>query len=214
MLTLKSLIAEALLNGWATGSGKIEFLQWQMDQVGATSIPIRTGQEPIALLKPVAKADAHPNSLSAIYGTGSQPLHTDGAHLPEPPDIVILACESTSNVATRLWKTPGSFIKPPPIYVHHGIFAVLAGRDSFYSTAYPDRRYRFDPGCMVPCDQRARQAVTYFSGLEAEAVEHHWSEPDLVLAIDNKRVLHARSSAEDEPNRQIKRLAMRLPKDS
>ena len=48
------------------------------------------GDAPVSVLRPAEASAAHPRSLSAPYGLGQQPLHTDGAHLPDPPDIVVL----------------------------------------------------------------------------------------------------------------------------
>jgi hypothetical protein len=210
-LRLESIVAEARQKGWAVGRGSLESLRSQISTIKAVEVPLRQGEPPISLLKPVTEEMAQPNSLSAKYGTGPQPLHTDGAHLSKPPDIVILACEGISAVSTKLWRNSDPFVRFPPHYVQHGIFAVLAGRNSFYAPAYSNRLFRFDPGCMVPCDKRARQAVGYFELALSEATEHQWSEPDLVLAIDNRKSLHARSAAESEPDREIKRLALHLP---
>lgn len=209
-LDLKAMVAEAHKTGWAVGSGAIEMLQWQVATIEAAEVPIRKGDPPVSLLRPVSEKDAHPNSLSAQYGTGAQPLHTDGAHLPDPPDILILACETPSSVSTKLWRNATLFAQPVPSFLRHGVFAVLAGRNSFYATAHENRRFRYDPGCMVPCDKRAREAVEYFETALSDAVEHHWAEPNTILVIDNRKVLHARSSAAEEPGRQIKRLALRL----
>lgn len=213
-LRLESLVADAKQNGWAVGSGSLENLRWQVSTIRATEVPLRRGEPPISLLRPVADTEAHPNSLSAKYGTGAQPLHTDGAHLLVPPDIVILGCETISQIPTKLWRNADPFVRFPPQYLRHGVFAVLAGRNSFYATAYSNRAFRFDPGCMVPCDKRAREAVAHFEDALGDAVDHLWNEPGLVLAIDNRKLLHARSSAESEPDREIQRLALRLPGDT
>jgi alpha-ketoglutarate-dependent taurine dioxygenase len=98
------------------------------------------------------------------------------------------------------------------MHLEHGVFAVLAGKNSFYSTAYVRGTFRFDPGCMVPCDQRSHQTVKYFEHALGESVEHAWDSPGKILVIDNRRTLHARASAEAEPDREMQRLALHLPK--
>ncbi|MGA4975254.1 TauD/TfdA family dioxygenase [Streptomyces cinereoruber] len=94
--------------------------------------------------------------------------------------------------------------------VQHGVFLVSSGNDSFFATAYASRRLRYDPGCMLPADARARKAAQFFEQAATTATEHHWSEPGQVLLIDNRRVLHARGSAAHEPQREIQRLSFYL----
>ena len=63
---------------------------------------------------------------------------------------------------------------------------------------------------MVPCDARARQAVRYFDEAIKSAVEHSWSQSGKILVIDNRYVLHARASAIEEPEREIRRVSFYL----
>lgn len=178
-----------------------------------TEVPTRRGGPALSTLRPVAPAEAQPNSLSARYGTGSQPLHTDGAHLPKPPDIVVLACAGTSTTPTRLWNPKGrGFLWDAWHLVRHGVFLVSSGNDSFFATAYDVGLgvFRYDPGCMLPADERARKVTQHFETAMSDATDHHWSEPGLVLLIDNRRVLHARASADHEPQREIQRLSFNL----
>ncbi|WP_433870706.1 TauD/TfdA family dioxygenase [Saccharopolyspora sp. CA-218241] len=97
-----------------------------------------------------------------------------------------------------------------PVYALHGVFLISSGNDSFFATPYASGRLRYDPGCMLPCDARARQAVQFFDEAATSATEHAWSEPGQVLLIDNRRVLHARASAVDEPHREIQRVSFHL----
>ncbi|MEU1439349.1 TauD/TfdA family dioxygenase [Streptomyces sp. NPDC005786] len=73
---------------------------------------------------------------------------------------------------------------------------------------------RYDPGCMLPCDARARQAMQFFQESESLADEHQWNEPGQVLLIDNRRALHARASAEHEPQREIQRISFHLKRET
>ncbi|UGY93916.1 TauD/TfdA family dioxygenase [Streptomyces gobiensis] len=90
-----------------------------------------------------------------------------------------------------------------------------SGNDSFFATAYDVglARFRYDPGCMLPADARARKAAQFFETVMSDATDHHWSEPGLVLLIDNRRVLHARASADHEPQREIQRLSFFLNRE-
>src|SRR5580704_10624045 len=53
----------------------------------------RAGQK-IESLSPTVQAGANSKSLSAMHGLGSFPMHTDGAHLLQPPRFVVLVCAS------------------------------------------------------------------------------------------------------------------------
>ncbi|GAA2227348.1 hypothetical protein GCM10010360_57090 [Streptomyces nogalater] len=185
--------------------------------LGWKEVPIRKGGPAISTLRPVDQEEAEPNSLSARYGKGAQPLHTDGAHLPEPPDIVVLACETTSTTPTRLWswgRVGGRLISTVPHFLRHGIFLVNSGNDSFFTTALTGGRLRYDPGCMMPCDARARQAAQFFSEAESSAVEYNWTQPGQVLVIHNNRALHARASAAHDPQRELQRLSFHLSREA
>lgn len=208
---LEALIAEAMRSGWASGTGTMPQVEHEARLLGLTQIPNRRSDTPVTTLRPVKADKARPKSLSAKYGDGDQPLHTDGAHLAKPPDLVLLTSTQTSNTPTRLWKRPLkrltrlTLVLGPPAYVTHGIFLVNNGRDSFFAAAYTNSVFRYDPGCMEPCDARARQTVAYFEEATESATDHLWDTPNTVLVIDNRKVLHARGSAIDEPHRELLR---------
>ncbi|WP_075863429.1 TauD/TfdA family dioxygenase [Gordonia sp. CNJ-863] len=61
---------------------------------------------------------------------------------------------------------------------------------------------------MEPADGRAQRVAQFFSTRLERATAHTWDTPGQVLAIDNRRVLHARGDATNEPNRAIERLAL------
>ncbi|MFI8211889.1 TauD/TfdA family dioxygenase [Streptomyces werraensis] len=208
---LEPLISEAKKTGWASGLGTLDVIRLEAASLGLVEVANRRGESPVTSLRPRSRDEARKNSLSAQFGKGEQPLHTDGAHLHEPPDLVVLACEKASETPTRLWiRKEGNVFFYPPEYVSHGIFLVQNGRDSFYSPAFIDGRYRYDPGCMVPCDARARKVVQFFKDAATAAVEHVWDAPGKLLVIDNRRTLHARASAVDDPERLIERVSFRL----
>lgn len=213
---LENLLEESKAKGWAAGPATLAEVQLEAALLGWKEVPIRRGGPPVSTLRPVDPAQAMPNSLSARYGKGAQPLHTDGAHMVEPPDIVILACATTSATPTILWNRQryGHAVTRLPEYVHHGVFLISSGKDSFFSTAYSGQHFRYDPGCMLPCDARARQTARFFIEVEKYADQHVWSEPGQVLLIDNRRVLHARASAVQEPQREIQRISYHLKREA
>lgn len=88
---------------------------------------------------------------------------------------------------------------------------VRSGRDTFLSAARSAEGFRYDPCCMTPCDQRAREAVLYFESQASQAHRHEWTEPDQVLVINNKRALHARTAVSAaDVDRELTRIAFHL----
>ncbi len=209
-MMLESLISAAKQDGWAAGTGSMDQVQREAIRLGLTEVSIRKGDPAVTTLRPVDRGAARPHSLSAKYGKGDQPLHTDGAHLVEPPDLVVLVCSGTSRTPTRLLKIGYGV----PDCVRHGVFLVTNGKDSFFSTACSTSRIRFDLGCMAPCDARARETVRYFGSLNKSVREHLWDGSGNVLVIDNREVLHARPSVLDEPDRKLYRVAFMLKRDA
>lgn len=207
---LQNLVAAAMEDGWAVGTGSINQIRLSASVLKWAQVPVRLGDPALAVLRPVKAEDAPPSSLSAKYGTGAQPLHTDGAHFVDPPDFVVLMSETVNNTPTLLFR-----VKPYalPDYARHGVFLVVNGRDSFYSTVHSVARVRYDPGCMVPCDVRAKKTVQYFDDAINSAVQHVWDRPNSILLICNRIALHARASADDDPEREIHRISFRVKKE-
>lgn len=149
-----------------------------------------------------------------MTGHGAQPLHTDGAHLEQPPDVVLLFANEPTLVPTLLWRMDWSRMDGPLIdALRHGLFTVDDGRTQFLSPAALGGRLRFDPGCMTPADTRATRAAEHFAAAQASATPFHWDETGKVLAIDNRRVLHARADATADPERVLERLAFRVDRE-
>ncbi len=214
MADLKVLVATARKEGWASGSGDVHSIRWQAASLGWTEVATRRGDATVSVLRAVDASAAHPKSLSATYGLEQQPLHTDGAHLPIPPDFVVLISQRSSATPTRLWWATGVVGNQPTLALldalRHGMFLVLNGRDSFYAPAVSGTRYRYDPGCMTACDARAREVEQYFTSQLAEAATYEWSGADQVLVVDNRHSLHARSAvAEGDLDRELIRVAFR-----
>ena len=104
MTDFGALVSAAQLNGWASGTGDIDSIREHAASLGWVEVPTRGGDAPVSVLRPTEASAAHPRSLSAEYGLGQQPLHTDGAHMVDPPDIVVLISSRRSSTATHVWR--------------------------------------------------------------------------------------------------------------
>ena len=106
------------------------------------------------VLRPLTAEEAAIRSLSAHYGRGPFPFHTDGAHLDVPPDFVLLAAKHVGehNVLTHLLRLP---VPHPSLETTEdmrlGIFRVDAGASGFYTVCQfadtiSEDCVRLDPG--------------------------------------------------------------------
>lgn len=214
MMGLKSLVDRAREDGWAAIEGRIDTVPYHLSLLGWSAVPSRTGGSTIDVLKPKTPDQAPKQSLSAKFGLEAQPLHTDGAHHPVPPDVVLLSASSPSQVPTLLWRMPETGIDPALRQdLLHGLFTVRSGNDAFLAAALEPSRVRYDPGCMTPGDSRASRVADFFAAQSGAAVQHEWTATGLILAIDNRRVLHARGAAHEEPARAMHRVAIRIPEE-
>jgi alpha-ketoglutarate-dependent taurine dioxygenase len=176
---------------------------------------MRSGDPALARLRPVGKADAHPKSISAVHGLGPQPLHTDGAHLAVPPNIIVLTAETPNETPTKLWKITRSLpsgLRCAHSNFEHGMFLVANGLNSFFASAWaPVIGHRYDPVCMSPCDARAREVASYFEEAGSQAVEHSWEHAGQILVIHNHAVLHGRGAVDEvHSDRELIRLGFHV----
>ncbi len=214
---LAQLAKEAATEGWASAATDYARLRFAAQQLGWKPIEIRRRDGGVTDLAPTAPEHAHSASHSARTGTRAQPLHTDGAHLRHPPQWVLLHAETPNATATRLRRlTTAPLAKPPaasvPTAALGGLFLVNSGSERFLTELRTaDAGWRWDPGCMTACDQRARKAAEFLSDLEDQSHAHAWNEPNQALLIDNRNSLHARGDATDDPDRRLTRLTYRQP---
>lgn len=189
-MDVDQILEELRWNGWAKAQGKPTELTTALILSGYRAAATQRGMTR-QILKPVTKEDAPPLTMSAQIGFGAQPLHTDGAHLREPPDVIALYSAEPNDTPTYVWSATTKTGTPwHPEFAQYGLFTVRNGRNSFLAPAADGAVIRFDPSCMSPSDGYARMATEYFSALEP--VAHRWEEPDSILLIDNRHCLHAR----------------------
>lgn len=157
-------------------------------------------------LKPTVASEAPARSISATVGLGAQLLHVDGAHIPAMPDFVVMHSEAVNSTGTRIWRPGFEVVHSSP--VQHGVFIVGTGRDSFLACAADDNELRFDPYCMTPADSRSREAFTLLTSYN-DVHEHVWDEPNKLLLVRNRMVLHGRAMAVDGEERELTRIGYR-----
>ncbi len=201
---------EAARTGWTSSTEPASMFQieWAIKDLGWEQVAIRPGEPAVTNLRPTTPENAPPRSLSAIYGLGPQPLHTDGAHLRQTPDLIILFAEVPNTTPTMLWRPQNR-----PRWLVDAVFVVDTGSESFLATAYDNdtARLRYDPGCMRAGNQRARDAVKYFADSQSSASTHPWTTAGQFLLIDNRRALHARAAVQDgDEDRTLTRISYRI----
>lgn len=166
-------------------------------------------------LKPIPASNALPRSLSAAHGTGAFPLHTDGAHLPDPPRFILLAC-----LDPGISPAPTTLLRFAEIGLddsernecEHATFLFRNGRRSFYSCISDRARpfVRFDSGCMVPTDAASEATFNSISNRigSLSPYRFEWRCGDILL-IDNWQTLHGRGAATDSgPDRHLLRVSV------
>ncbi|MDP3953194.1 hypothetical protein [Microbacterium sp.] len=214
MKSLKALLSEVQTNGIAATDGGLERLEREARVAGWTPVASRRGGKEIEILEPTKEEDAHRRSLSARYGTGRQPLHSDCAHHRVPPGLLLLSVDEPSDVPTLLWGFESALFSGQQLAdMRDGLFTVRAGSSAFLAPALDRGHLRFDPVCMTPSDPRAARTAALLADVTQSSTPFNWNVAGRVLAINNHRFLHARDDASGEPSRAIKRLAIRVKEE-
>lgn len=193
-------IAYAKLHGTAIWSGTIAKVENHLKY-----IPEFRTSEP-STLRPLERDQAPPRSHSASSGHGAQRLHTDGANHRNPPDFIALCVSEPSTTPTLLWQWKWGMA---PKGATDGMFVVAASADSFLAPALRATHLRFDPGCMSPGDPVARAVAEHLKEQSkgADVVTHEWTNPDEVLILNNRRILHGRAAVKKgDEGRELHRL--------
>ena len=176
-----------------------------------TPRPSRPGSGLVDHLRPVSELAAKPRSLSALYGTGTFPWHTDGAHWVIPPHYLVLACvEAPPNSAATVIRDARLSAALNSETASRALFKVQNGPHSFYTTPVSSLRnfYRYDYGCMSPMNETARCLRDAIEGEQVEASEVISWEPGLIAVIDNWRYLHKRTDAGRNTGRHLLRVTV------
>jgi len=172
-------------------------------------VPSRRNAPLIDRLMPTRQEDAHPRSLSAVYGVGEFPFHTDAAYVPVPPRFMLLhLVEGTSDRPTLLhdvYLFP--FTEEEKRIMSREVWLVNGGRGRFLTSLINDTLMpgftivRHDRGCMKPAYQTFGQSSLILEGYcrKTDPLTISWTR-ELVLILDNWRMLHARGRSSDVDN--------------
>lgn len=158
-------------------------------------------------LRPVASGDAPRNTLSAHYGQGPFPLHTEAAYWPVPPRFLILFCVAPGDGAQSTLLVDGSplcreqSLTTTPWLVSSGFHPFLG---TLVDTNNGEARIRFDGHCMRPLTIAGRRTAAIVKGFieSAEPYRQAWQTGDLLI-IDNCRMLHGRGAPTGETTARL-----------
>jgi len=167
----------------------------------------------VRVLRPSEARYARPNTLSARFGEGPFPLHTEAAYWKTPPRYLILACAhpGAGGRPTLLLDLRAAVARRPTL--EEGLRRarwLVDARPRFFAHAIAsgDGALRFDAECMLPCDGHA-ETVAHELRETLDAVPPFAMEwrPRDVLVIDNWRLAHGRgASAVSDPTRVLARV--------
>lgn len=147
-------------------------------------------------LVPQQSWEAPPRSLSARYGLGAFPFHSDAAHWLSPPKWVVMWCEADDDGRSTLL-LPWRSIAKEAYRDSAATFLVKNGKKSFFVDVREEAR--LDVGCMIPQNMAARSLLDLALSMRAsnEAATLTW-RIGRVVVINNRETLHARGPSKDE----------------
>jgi alpha-ketoglutarate-dependent taurine dioxygenase len=166
----------------------------------------------IDTLMPKREQDAKPSTISAHYGLGQFPWHSDGAVDRDPPRYILMrASIVTEDSATTEVLDLRSLNEGETLKKYSRLPLLVKTRNLSYVAPFVMRRNgaicaKWDPLRTTPTGKRAEEFLTEVPAAHPSAV-HHW-QPSDVLVIDNWRCLHRRSAATVGP-RVIHRIVVK-----
>lgn len=210
--------AELESQGWTMLQGNPE----DMDRIAQSLGPVvpdrRTGADFCDLL-PHETPSAPTGSMSSLIGTGKQPMHTDGAHLHDPPRYIVLFCLNPGEVpcSTQVWQIDVVRMErdwPSILCDPNWVFDDRLN-PPFYSPVLQchkqSLKIRFDPCCMKPAARSKFRVMEALNELEgyAHPFETEWQQGTAII-IDNWRCLHGRGAVSiNSPSRRLRRWCIR-----
>jgi len=151
-------------------------------------------------LQPRDSDSALRNTLSARYGTGAFPFHTEAAYWLCPPNYWVLFCENPSSGKRPTLLVDGSELAlgADSTLFKHVPWLVYRTYRPFYAsvleTSSGEIRVRLDEQCMRPTYKTdlAERFKVFSDAAKRSVID--WTGGDLVI-IDNWRMLHGRGPA-------------------
>jgi alpha-ketoglutarate-dependent taurine dioxygenase len=169
-------------------------------------------------ITPLSTACAPILTLSARYGFGAFPLHTDTAYWPLPARYVLFMAMGTPSACTLVSPARDIFDSlslPVRKAAEHSVSIVRTPHRSFYASIFfkenDSRGIRFDPCCVFPANSNADVFVKHFSValLGVTPVKIKWTGAN-ALIIDNWKALHGREAVSSyDVNRVLTRVYVR-----
>jgi hypothetical protein len=172
--------------------------------------------ELISVLQVTATTEARPLTLSAIFGTGAFPLHTDTAFWPTPARFLVMLAEGdirrTTTVCSlrRILDSGGITLMNA---IEDSVWIVRGKGGNHYGQMTLSAKgirsgVRFDRQCMKPANASAREVAAYFDSDDcATNVEHLEWRPNTAVVISNWQALHGRGS---QPVNEQQRILQRI----
>ncbi len=182
-------------NGWWFTASHPECFDGLIDIALEMGHPVgaRRKAELIEILRPTETKLANRNSLSSRFDLSAFPYHCDTAHWPTPCRYVVMGCKDPGNCGRNTvligWQKIKFEIDEIDL-LRSAVFLIKNGQKSFYSTMLElnESFLRFDPGCMNPTDDKARNALKLMENKlnDIQKIQITWSK-DSVLILDNWR---------------------------
>lgn len=162
-------------------------------------------------LVPTESSDAHPQSLSANFGIGNFPFHTDGAYFKIPPRFIIMRyLNGITNPTPTVVCDLNQISTDDKGFLKYCIWKVKSRNNDFLSTILSDEEnyYRYDRCIMTPVLSK-KQNESYFESVidELPKTEINWTINKVVI-INNWTTLHTRPKIKEQEvkNRTIQRI--------
>ena len=198
----KRICGQVIQKGWCAFDTSDDINTHEIAMQFGEIVPSRKGGMKIDRLIPKTRENANSRSLSAVYGRGMFPFHTDGSSFKVPPSRILLRFlgERPSDRPTLIVNfVPSEFDEYDLLVLQREIWLINGGKGRFYTSIYTpeydSRRFllRYDPVCMRPVENDNLRSVKLLDRILADTKIHkiHWRKGRCVL-IDNWRSLHAR----------------------
>jgi alpha-ketoglutarate-dependent taurine dioxygenase len=160
-------------------------------------VPTRIGGSLIDTLAVKDPQHAHPNSLSARFGRGSFPFHTDGAHHEHVPRYLYmrLVHPESSERKTLIQDFRNALNEESSHALSTEMWRFRGGPKTFLSPILGNDFLRLDPCVMSPAITGRTKALNIVQETlnRSEIISFGWKRFE-VLVLDNHRMVHARDS--------------------